>query len=224
MPTVIHLVDDDASFRKATARLLHAVGFEVATYASARELLEHLPEPTEASCILLDVKIPGLTGPELHERLIALGFEMPVIFLTGYGDIPTSVQAIKAGAEDFLTKPVSSDALFKAITRALTRHRLLLAEKARLKSLNDLVRALTPREREVFELVVKGRMNKQIAYQLGATERTIKAHRHRIMEKVRVGSLAELVVIAERLGIIADTGTTTDTGMHDELRTVLRDN
>jgi FixJ family two-component response regulator len=224
MSTVIHLVDDDASFRKAISRLLHAFGFEVAAYASARELLEKLPQPTEPSCILLDVQIPGLTGPELQDRLIALGYELPVIFLTGHGDIPTSVQAIKAGAEDFLTKPVPSEVLYKAIVRALTRHRLLLEQKQKLKSLQDLVCALTPREREVFELVVQGRLNKQIAFQLGATERTIKAHRHKIMEKVRVGSLAELVVIAERLGILSNSQSATAAGMNEELRTVPKDN
>jgi FixJ family two-component response regulator len=224
MPTVIHLVDDDVSFRRAISRLLHAFGFEVAAYGSARELLDHLAQPTEPSCILLDVQIPGLTGPELQDRLIALGYELPVIFLTGHGDIPTSVQAIKAGAEDFLTKPVPSEVLYKAIVRALARHRLLLEQKQRLKSLQDLVCALTPREREVFELVVQGRLNKQIAFQLGATERTIKAHRHKIMEKVRAGSLAELVVIAERLGILSNSQPATPAGMNNGLRTVLKDN
>jgi FixJ family two-component response regulator len=224
MPTVIHLVDDDASFRKAMSRLLHALGFEVAAYGSARELLEHLPQQTEPSCILLDVDIPGLTGPELQDRLIALGYELPVIFLTGHGDIPMSVQAIKAGAEDFLTKPVQSEILYKAIVRALARHRQLLDHKAKLKSLQDLVCALTPREREVFELVVQGRMNKQIAFQLGATERTIKAHRHKIMEKVRAGSLAELVVIAERLGILSKGNSATEASMNEGVRTSLKDN
>jgi RNA polymerase sigma factor (sigma-70 family) len=224
MPTVIHLVDDDVSFRKAMSRLLHALGFEVATYGTARELLERLPQQTEPSCILLDVQIPGITGPELQDRLIALGFELPVIFLTGHGDIPTSVQAIKAGAEDFLTKPVPSEVLYKTIVRALTRHRLLLEQKQKLKTLQDLVAALTPREREVFELVVQGRLNKQIAHQLGATERTIKAHRHRIMEKVQVGSLAELVVIAERLGVLSRGTATTAASMNGGVRTGLKDN
>jgi FixJ family two-component response regulator len=209
MPTVIHLVDDDAAFRKAITRLLHAAGFEVVTYGSARELLDCLPAPTEPSCILLDVRIPGLTGPELQDRLTALGFELPVIFLTGHGDIATGVQAIKAGAEDFLTKPVRSEVLFSAIARALARHRSNLEQSARLKSMLDLVLALTPRERQVFDLVAQGRMNKQIAFQLGTTERTIKAHRHNIMEKLRVGSFAELVVIAERLGLLPDYGAAT---------------
>lgn len=224
MPTVIHLVDDDVPFRRAVSRLLHAFGFEVEAYGSARELLEHLPQPDEPSCILLDVMIPGLSGPELQDQLTALGYELPVIFLTGHGDIPTSVQAIKAGAEDFLTKPVPSKILYEAIVRALARHRKLLDQKQKLKSLQDLVCLLTPREREVFELVVQGRLNKQIAYQLGATERTIKAHRHKIMEKVRAGSLAELVVIAERLGILSREQETTAASMNGKLRTVLQDN
>ena len=224
MPTVIHLVDDDVSFRRAISRLLHAFGFEVEAYGSARELLERLPLPDEPSCILLDVMIPGLSGPELQDRLTALGYELPVIFLTGHGDIPTSVQAIKAGAEDFLTKPVPSEVLYGSIVRALARHRQLLEQKQKLKSLKDLVGLLTPREREVFELVVQGRLNKQIAYQLGTTERTIKAHRHKIMEKVRAGSLAELVVIAERLGILSRSHEATAASMNGKLRTVLEDN
>ena len=185
------------------SRLLHEAGYEVAAFESARELLECLPEPHEPSCILLDVQIPGLTGPELQERLIALGLDLPIIFLTGHGDIPTSVQTIKAGADDFLTKPVPGAILLKAIERALARHRLALEEKAKSKSLHELVDTLTPREREVFELVVQGLMNKQIAHQLGTTVRTIKAHRRKITEKIKARSLAELVVVAERLGILA---------------------
>ena len=185
------------------SRLLHEAGYEVAAFEFACELLQNLPEPHEPSCILLDVQIPGLTGPELQSKLVALGFELPIIFLTGHGDIPTSVQTIKAGADDFLTKPVPRDTLLKAIAHALARHRLALEEKAKSKSLHELIDTLTPREREVFELVVQGRMNKQIAHQLGTTVRTIKAHRRRIMEKIKARSLADLVVVAERLGIRA---------------------
>ena len=203
VPTVIYLVDDDVAFRKAISRLLRAAGYEVAEFESARELLERLPEPHEPSCILLDVQIPGVTGPELQERLIELGLELPIIFLTGHGDIATSVQAIKAGADDFLTKPVTRDTLLKAIAHALERHRIALEKKEKQTSLRALVDALTPRERQVFELVVQGRMNKQIAQQLGATERTIKAHRHSIMEKIKVTTFAQLVVFGERLGFRA---------------------
>jgi FixJ family two-component response regulator len=206
MPPIIHVVDDDPSFLTAIARLLRAAGYDVATYQSARELLEHMPDDSEPGCILLDVRIPGQSGPELQERLNTLGSLLPVIFLTGFGDIPTSVRAIKAGAEDFLTKPVSRDKLLDAIEGALVRHQRMREERGKLDALHELVDSLTPREREVFEQIVRGRMNKQIARDLGATERTIKAHRHRIMEKTKVQSLAELVLIAERAGVLGGVG------------------
>ena len=156
-----------------------------------------------SGCILLDVRIPGLSGPELQERLSELGSTLPIIFLTGYPDIPTTVRTIKAGADDFLTKPVSSDELLHAVERAIAHHE---RRRDRLKSKLDVVRAriatLTPRERQVFELVIRGNTNKQIARALGCTERTIKAHRHRVMEKMQVQSLAELVSLAERVGVL----------------------
>jgi FixJ family two-component response regulator len=210
MPHTIHVVDDDLSFLTAIARLLRAAGYDVATYQSARELLEHMPDDSEPGCILLDVRIPGQSGPELQERLNTLGSLLPVIFLTGFGDIPTSVRAIKAGAEDFLTKPVSRDKLLDAIEGALVRHQRMREERGKLDALHELVDSLTPREREVFEQIVRGRMNKQIARDLGATERTIKAHRHRIMEKTKVQSLAELVLIAERAGVLGGVGSGED--------------
>jgi len=204
MSTIIHVVDDDLPFLTAIARLLRAAGYDVATYQSARELLEHLPDDRSPGVILLDVRIPGQSGPELHDRLNQLGSQLPVIFLTGFGDIPTSVQAIKAGAEDFLTKPVSRDKLLDTIESALARHKQMREERSRQDALRDLVNSLTPREREVFEQIVRGKMNKQIAHELGATVRTIKAHRHRIMEKTKVQSLAELVLVAERAGILGN--------------------
>lgn len=206
MPTLIHVVDDDPSFRAAISRLLRKAGYEVTTYDSARQMLEKLPDESRPSCILLDVQIPGLTGPGLQGRLAERGFTIPVIFLTGHGDIPTSVQTIKAGAEDFLTKPVTKERLVSAIERAVVRHQATREQRDRLSALRALVTTLTPREREVFERVVQGKMNKQIGHELGATERTIKAHRHKVMEKMRVQSLAELVSIAERLGIQAKAG------------------
>jgi FixJ family two-component response regulator len=206
MPPIIHVVDDDLSFLTAIARLLRAAGYDVATYQSTRELLEHMPDDSQPGCILLDVRIPGQSGPELQERLNTLGSLLPVIFLTGFGDIPTSVRAIKAGAADFLTKPVSRDKLLDAIEGALARHQRMREERGKLDALHELVDSLTPREREVFEQIVRGRMNKQIARDLGATERTIKAHRHRIMEKTKVQSLAELVLIAERAGVLGGVG------------------
>jgi FixJ family two-component response regulator len=203
LPTVIHVVDDDASFRTAIGRLLRASGYEVALYESAKQLLEELPDEVGPSCILLDVQIPGLSGPELQDRLAQRGSKVPIVFLTGHGDIPTSVHAIKAGADDFLTKPVPKDMLLDAITRAVARYQSSCEQRDRLNILHALVCTLTPRQRQVFELVVRGKMNKQIAHELGATERTIKAHRQKVMEKARVQSLAELVSIAERLGILS---------------------
>jgi len=204
----VHVVDDDASFRVAIERRLKKAGYDVATYGTAQQLLDRLPGDGAPGCILLDVQIPGLTGPELQERLGRLGSVMPIVFLTGHGDIPMSVRAIKAGAEDFLTKPISSEDLLHAIEKALAHHEMLRDQREKLDALRDRIASLTPREREVFELVVRGKINKQIAFALGTTERTIKAHRHGVMEKMQVQSLAELVSIAERVGILENTGET----------------
>jgi FixJ family two-component response regulator len=204
LPGVVHIVDDDPSFRTSTARLLRACGYAVETYESAEQLLERLPDDVAGvSCILLDVRMPGVGGPELQKRLNAVGSARPIIFLTGHADIPTTVHVIKAGAEDLLTKPVEKDSLVKAIERALARVRTMQAKHEQLGPLRALVSHLSPRERQVFERVVRGKMNKAIARELGTTERTIKAHRHHVMEKMKVTSLAELVVIAERLGVLA---------------------
>jgi FixJ family two-component response regulator len=202
LPGRVHVVDDDASFRTAIARRLKLAGYEVETYASARELLDHLPGNGAPGCILLDVRIPGLSGPELQSRLAELGSTLPIVFLTGHADTPTTVRTIKAGAEDFLTKPVSSEQLIDAIERALARREAAQGQRSRLDSFRTLMASLTPRERQVFDLIVRGKINKQIAFELGTTERTVKAHRHQVMEKMRVHSLAELVSIAERLGLL----------------------
>jgi FixJ family two-component response regulator len=199
---VIHVVDDDVSFRTAVARLLKACGYQIALYESARELLEK-PPGTEPGCILLDVRMPGMSGHELQARLLKIGNALPVIFLTGHGDIGMSVRAIKAGAEDFLSKPVSKKALIAAIQRALVRHREAREQSLRLAALRAVTATLTPREGEVFALMVRGKLNKQIAHELGTSERTIKAHRHAVMQKLKVRSLAEAVSIAERLGMLA---------------------
>jgi FixJ family two-component response regulator len=199
-PTV-HVVDDDGSFRNAVGRMLRAAGYEVALYPSADQLLERLPAPARG-CILLDVRMPGVSGPQLQERLAGMGNTLPIVFMTGYGDLPTSVRAIKAGAEDFLAKPVSKETLFEAIERALRRYDDAHARHLRLQALQDLTATLTPRERQVFGLVVRGKLNKQIAHELGTSERTIKAHRHSIMHKLKMHSLAELVSMAERLGML----------------------
>src|SRR5262249_50652863 len=171
---------------------------------SAQDLLNRFPG-SGPSCILLDVQLPGLSGPELQARLSARGSAIPIVFLTGHGDIPTTVNAMKAGADDFLTKPVEKETLIEAIESAIARYRATQGERNRLEALRTLVSRLTPREREVFELVVRGKMNKQIAHELGTTERTIKAHRHKVMEKVQVQTLAELVSVAERIGILGSS-------------------
>ena len=203
MPGRVHVVDDDASFRTAIERRLTLAGYEVATYPSAQQLLDCPPDESEPGCILLDVRIPGLSGPELQGRLSELGSTLPIVFLTGHADTPTTVRAIKAGAEDFLTKPVESKELLGAIERAMARHAIKRGEQHRLEEMRMLLAALTARERQVFGLVVRGKLNKQIAHELGTTERTIKAHRHQVMEKMKVQSLAELVRMAERLGVLS---------------------
>jgi RNA polymerase sigma factor (sigma-70 family) len=203
LPAIVHIVDDDSSFRTSTGRLLRAFGYAVETYESAEQLLNRLPDDPGPGCILLDVKIPGVSGPELQGHLNGRGSSLPIIFLTGHPDIPTTVQVIKAGADDLLTKPVAKDALVQAIELALARSRRARDKHEQLDVLRTLVCHLSPRERQVFERVVRGTMNKEIARELGTTERTIKAHRHRVMEKVQAASLAELVMIAERLGVLA---------------------
>lgn len=202
MPGTIHIVDDDASFRAALERRLRKAGYEVATYPSAQQLLDRLPDESGPGCILLDVRIPGLSGPELQTRLSELGSTLPIIFLTGYADVRTTVKTIKAGAEDFLTKPVTSEQLLDAIERAITHHQSVQGARQKLNALRAQLDTLTPREHQVFELIVQGKINKQVARQLGTTERTIKAHRHKVMEKMSVQTLAELVSIAERLGVL----------------------
>jgi len=203
MPGIVYVIDDDASFRGAVKRRLTIAGYEVIPFPSGQELLDHLPDESRTGCILLDVQIPGLSGPDLQERLTELGSTLPIVFLTGHADVRTSVRTIKAGAEDFLTKPISSDQLLHAIEQAMARHEAARGQKRKLDELREMVSTLTPRERQVFARVVLGRINKQIAHQLGATERTIKAHRQRVMEKMKVNTLAELVSIAERLKMIA---------------------
>ena len=205
MPGLVHIVDDDASFRTAMQRRLKYAGYEVATYASAQHLLDGLPSESVPSCVLLDVRMPGLSGLELQERLSELGSIVPIIFLTGYLDTPATVRAIKSGAEDFLTKPVSSDVLLQAIERAIEHHEVTRSSKSKLDIIRAQVSALTPRERQVFDLVIRGGTNKHVARALGCTERTIKAHRHMVMEKMQVRSLAELVSLAERFGVFVSS-------------------
>jgi FixJ family two-component response regulator len=207
LPVRVHVVDDDASFRTALERRLKTAGYEVATYPSAQQLLDDLPDESRPGCILLDVRIPGISGPDLQARLIELGSTLPIVFLTGHADTQTTVQTIKAGAQDFLTKPVSSDRLLGAIERAIAFQQARRGQRDEFDRLRSLVELLTPREKQVFDLVVRGKMNKQIAGQLGTTVRTIKAHRHKVMEKMKVQSLAELDSIAEHLKVLHVTET-----------------
>jgi FixJ family two-component response regulator len=206
MPKFVYIVDDDTFFRTAMERRLKKAGYDVVTYPSAQLLLDRLPSDSVLGCIILDVRIPGLSGPELQGRLSAVGSTLPIVFLTGYPDIPITVQAIKAGAVDFLTKPVSSADLLRAIERAISHHEATSGIRSVLFKARADMAKLTPRERQVFELVVRGQINKEIARALGATERTIKAHRGRVMEKMQVRTVAELVVLAERLGVLGVSG------------------
>lgn len=202
MPGLVHIIDDDASFRTAIERRLKLAGYDVETYSSAQQLLDRLPGVEKPGCILLDVQMPGLSGLDLQSCLIERGSILPIIFVTGYADTPATVRAIKAGAEDFLTKPATSAQLIDAIERAMTRYESARRQRNELNSFRGLVATLTPRERQVFNLIVRGKINKQIAHELGTTERTVKAHRHQVMEKMQVHSLAELVSNAERLGML----------------------
>lgn len=202
MPGLVYIVDDDASFRTAVERRLKLAGYEVEKHSSAQALLDSLRGPERPGCVLLDIRMPGLTGLELQSRLIELHSILPIVFVTGHADTPTIVRAIRAGAEDFLIKPVLSEQLIDAIERALARHELISIQRSKLHTNLALLETLTPRERQVFDLIVRGKINKQVGRELGTTERTVKAHRHEVMEKMRVHSLAELVSIAERLGLI----------------------
>lgn len=197
---VIFLVDDDASFLAAATRLLRAGGYPVRTFPSADEFVKS-PPADSAGCIIVDLHMPGMHGLEFQESLGRIGCPLPVIFLTGRGDIPASVHAMRQGAEDFLTKPVKREKLFEAVQRALARNAREQAVLSRLRVSRALYDTLTPREREVLAHVVTGRLNKQIAGDLNASERTIKAHRASLMAKMRVESVAELVRLAQSLGL-----------------------
>ncbi len=195
---LIHVVDDDDSLRSALLLLLSAGGFEARGYGSAGDFLLN-PLPDRPGCVLLDLRLPGPSGLDLQEALRDKGIRLPVIFLTGHADVPTSVRAMKTGAVDFLAKPVGRETLFEALERALALDAAGRADRAEASRLLARFASLTPREREVFELVVAGRLNKQIAGQLGIAERTVKADRAQVLAKLGVGSAAELGALAERL-------------------------
>jgi FixJ family two-component response regulator len=204
LPGKIYIVDDDASFRSAIQQQLQRHGYHVEAFSSAQQLLDRRPDQTEPGCILLDVRLPGLSGPELQRRLNELGSILPIVFVSSHADISTTVQALKAGAHDFLTKPVRWDELIGAIATALARYENTRGLMGALDEHQIRLATLTPRERQVFELVVRGQVNKQIAHQLGTAARTIKAHRQRVMEKMQVQSVAELVSVAVRLGVLSE--------------------
>jgi FixJ family two-component response regulator len=200
---VVVLVDDDPSVRRALARLIKSAGHQVQTFASAQEFLGTRAGGEEAACLVLDVRMPGLTGIELQRQLQTLNRNVPIVFMTGHGNIPMSVQAMKAGAVDFLPKPVKDTDLLRAIEQALARSVRNRAERNELEDGRERVERLTPREREVMVLVVRGLLNKQIAFELGTVEKTIKVHRARVMQKMQVDSLADLVRLAQKVGIPA---------------------
>ncbi len=201
MDPIIHIVDDDRSFRTAVGRLLSASGYSISLYGSGEELLAGLPD-SAPGCILLDLDMPGLSGLALQDKLAEKAPLLPIVFLTGHGDVKASVRAMKAGADDFLEKPATSEMLLDAISHALCRAASRRDELDRIHASRSRLESLTPREFEVLRLIVRGKLNKQIAHVLGTSERTVKAHRHNLMEKIGARSLAETVSIAERLGLV----------------------
>ena len=196
---IILVVDDDVSVREALGGLIQSAGWRVETFASAQEFLARLPADAPG-CLVLDVHLPGLSGLELQKRMAEIDLDIPIIFITGHGDVPTSVRAMKAGALEFLTKPFADQDLLEAIRQAIRRNQATRQQRAKMRELQDHYRSLTPREREVMERVVSGLLNKQIAAELGISEITVKAHRGQVMHKMQAQSLPDLVRMSEMLG------------------------
>src|ERR1043166_4194425 len=197
---MVFAIDDDTGLRESLKNLIRSVGLGVETFDSAQEFLQS-KRPDVPGCLVLDVRLQGLSGLDLQKRMAEADMEIPIIFITGHGDIPMTVQAMKEGAGEFLTKPFRDQDLLDAIQQALERDRKRREERAKTEELHSRYNLLTPREREVMALVVTGRLNKQIAGELGASEATVKIHRHQVMEKMGAGSLADLVRMADRLGV-----------------------
>lgn len=195
---IVFVVDDDISVRESLQLLIQCEGWHPETFASAQDFIDR-PRSLVPSCLVLDVSLPGLNGLDLQKRVAVDRPDMPIIFITGYGDVPTTVQAMKAGAVEFLTKPFSDDALLNAIRQAIDRSRIALGYEAEVQALRDCYASLTHRERQVMELVVSGLLNKQVGGELGISEITVKAHRGKVMQKMKADSLAQLVNMAARL-------------------------
>ena len=195
---IVYVVDDDESVCRAIGRLLRAAGLAVETFRSAAAFLEYTP-PEKAACLVLDIRLPGASGLDLQTTLSAAGRDLPIVFITGHADVPTSVKAMKGGALDFLQKPFKDQDLLDCVHRALARNRVQRADQSERADLQRRVDTLTPREREVLLQVVTGKLNKQIAGDLGIAEKTIKVHRGRVMDKMQANSVAELVRMVEKL-------------------------
>jgi FixJ family two-component response regulator len=198
-PPVVHVIDDDESSRNAASRLLKTAGYAVRVYATGAELLAH--PPLEPGCIVLDLRLPGPSGLDLQDRLATVENPLPIVFLTGHGDVPKSVRAMKAGAVDFLTKPVEARDLLEAVARAIARDAENRDVRARQQVTRGRYGRLTPREREVFAHLISGQLNKQVGFDLGITERTTKIHRRQVLEKMQADSIADLVRMAADLGV-----------------------
>src|ERR1700733_9578084 len=197
---IVFVVDDDVSVRESLELLIRCEGWEPETFASAQEFLAR-PRAVAASCLVLDISLPGLSGLDLQKHVAVERPDMPIIFITGYGDVPMTVQAMKAGAVEFLTKPFNDDVLLSGIRQAIERSETALRHEAEMRTLRDRYASLTGREREVMALVVAGLLNKQVGSDLGISEITVKAHRGRMMQKMKADSLADLVNMAARLGL-----------------------